>query len=93
MIALWLSVSASDDGISRERPPLQQQLLPLVLHLALALISGLVPLLSFPAHSSMVVKLGSPQPVFELPGPDIPDEVEDCPAPGPSLVRSRRERT
>ncbi|KZT74499.1 Aldo/keto reductase [Daedalea quercina L-15889] len=34
----------------------------------------------------MVIKLDSPQPIFSLPSPDIPDEEEDRPVDGPSLT-------
>lgn len=35
----------------------------------------------------MVVRLDDPQPVYSLPSLEIPDEEEDAPAPGLSLVR------
>ncbi|EPT03107.1 hypothetical protein FOMPIDRAFT_91744 [Fomitopsis schrenkii] len=34
----------------------------------------------------MVVRLDSPQPIFELPSSNIPDEVEDRPVLGPSMT-------
>lgn len=46
-----------------------------------------VPLPSYLVCTPMVVKLSSPQPVFVLPSPDLPEEVEDRPVPGPLLVR------